>query len=62
MLRKQSSIANVASMLLRLATHETLWRTQNVFFELGSATAFSQAQDTKADTFTHNCVLVYPGL
>ena len=50
-------------MLPSLATHETLWRTQNLcpghmkmFLKAPSNTVavFSQAQDTKVDTFRHN--------
>jgi len=43
-------------MLPRLATHPTLWRTQNVCLRtrFNNVAAFSQAQDTKTNTFTHN--------
>ena len=56
MLRTHSSNVCVAAMLPRLATHETLWRAQNVCLRarLNNVAAFSQAQDTKVDTFTHN--------
>ena len=72
MLRTQSSNACVTAMLPSLATHETLWRTQNlcpghmkmflkrvgnifcVRAPSNNVAVFSQAQDTKVDTFSHN--------